>query len=304
MLAIVIPYYKINFFEETLESLVCQTDKRFKVYIGDDASPEDPSYLIAKYKYKFEFKYNKFNTNLGSSSLVKQWHRCIDMIQDERWIMILGDDDFLSENVVEEFYKNEEFYNNTNVIRFASCKINEKTERISDVYKNPKIELATDFLFRKTRSSLSEHIFKKNKVDEIRFKNFPLAWFSDVLAIMEFADFKNIFSINEAIVYVRISNISISGSKNNEVLKAKATFEFYFYLLSKKASYFSEIQIIELLNKFKRVYFNNKKSISDLFKISYLYLSNYWISKYIIFLKELVLVFFRTKDNASRIKPI
>ena len=46
MLAIIIPYYKIVFFEETLKSLSEQTDKRFKVYIGDDASPENPANLI------------------------------------------------------------------------------------------------------------------------------------------------------------------------------------------------------------------------------------------------------------------
>jgi hypothetical protein len=40
MLAIVIPYYKIRFFEATLQSVAIQTDKRFKVYIGNDASDE------------------------------------------------------------------------------------------------------------------------------------------------------------------------------------------------------------------------------------------------------------------------
>lgn len=38
MLAIIIPYYKFTFFEATLQSLANQTDQRFKVYIGDDAS--------------------------------------------------------------------------------------------------------------------------------------------------------------------------------------------------------------------------------------------------------------------------
>ena len=42
MLAIVIPYYKLTFFEATLQSLADQTDKRFMVYIGDDASLESP----------------------------------------------------------------------------------------------------------------------------------------------------------------------------------------------------------------------------------------------------------------------
>jgi len=55
MLAIVIPYYKLTFFEATLQSLADQTDKRFKVYIGDDASPENPSRLLERYQGKFDF---------------------------------------------------------------------------------------------------------------------------------------------------------------------------------------------------------------------------------------------------------
>ncbi len=33
MLAIVIPYYKLTFFEYTLQSLAKQTNQRFKVYV-------------------------------------------------------------------------------------------------------------------------------------------------------------------------------------------------------------------------------------------------------------------------------
>ena len=39
-LAIVIPAYKAAFFERTLESIALQTDQRFRVYIGDDASDD------------------------------------------------------------------------------------------------------------------------------------------------------------------------------------------------------------------------------------------------------------------------
>ena len=38
-LAIIIPAYKPDYLEETLESLTKQTNKDFKIYIGDDASP-------------------------------------------------------------------------------------------------------------------------------------------------------------------------------------------------------------------------------------------------------------------------
>ena len=64
MLAIVIPYFKLTFFEETLLSLANQTNKRFKVYIGNDASPESPLLLLEKYKDKFDFVYHEFESNL------------------------------------------------------------------------------------------------------------------------------------------------------------------------------------------------------------------------------------------------
>jgi glycosyltransferase involved in cell wall biosynthesis len=71
MLAIIIPYYKLTFFEATLQSLAHQIDKRFKVYIGDDASPEDPSELLEKYQGKFDFVYHRFDSNLGGISLTQ-----------------------------------------------------------------------------------------------------------------------------------------------------------------------------------------------------------------------------------------
>ena len=110
MLAIVIPYFKINFFEETLSSLASQSDKRFKVYISNDESPENPIHLIDKYKSKLDLVYHKFETNLGGMSLVMQWDRSIDLIEDEKWIMILGDDDYLDKDVVKCFY---EYYNSS-----------------------------------------------------------------------------------------------------------------------------------------------------------------------------------------------
>ena len=103
MLAIIIPYFKLTFFEATLDSLANQTDQRFKVYIGNDASLENPADLLEKYKGKFDFEYHRFEENLGGISLTQQWERCIKLSNDEEWFMILGDDDYLSKNVVSEF---------------------------------------------------------------------------------------------------------------------------------------------------------------------------------------------------------
>lgn len=273
MLAIVIPYYKLTFFKKTLQSISNQTDKRFKVYIGNDASSENPEALLEKYKGKFDFSYYRFQTNLGGASLVKQWERCIALSNNEEWIMILGDDDVLGENVVENFYKNlKEIKLNSNVVRFASCKIDREGIETSSIYYNPKIGSATDIIFKGVRSSLSEYVFPKNNIVNIGFKDFPLAWYSDVLAVLEFSEFKNVFSINEAVVYIRISDISISGSQDNNKLKSKAKFYFYSYLLNNKLNKFSNYEKEELFFRFNKCYINNKKEFKFLMNITVSYL--------------------------------
>jgi glycosyltransferase involved in cell wall biosynthesis len=296
MLAIVIPYYKFTFFEVALQSLANQTDKRFKVYIGDDASPETPVYLLKKYQSKFDFVYHHFEENIGGTSLVKQWERCIALSGEEEWIMILGDDDVLGENVVGAFYENlEEIKTVSNVLRFASRKIDGDGNETSSIYLNPKVELAVDILFRDTRSSLSEYVFNKKQVVKIGFKDFPLAWLVDVLAVLEFSEFKKIYSINEALVYIRTSNINISGRQDNLKQKGKSYFYFYLYLLSKKQNYFTEIQKKELLTRVSKSYLNNKRQPNLFFKISKIYLNNFYVADYLRFLKSIGLNIFKKK---------
>lgn len=219
MLAIIIPYFKIDFFEKTLESLVQQTDQRFQVYIGDDASPVPPTELLEKYQGKFSFTYKRFKDNLGSVSLVKQWERCIAMMQEEEWFMILGDDDVLGENVVETFYKNlPEIEKLAHVVRCSSVLINEKDEPISQEYHHPQLENAIESYCRKlrgeSRSSLSEYIFRKESYNTFGFKDYALAWTTDDRALIDFSQNKPIFSIN-ALVKVRMSDQNITGKKDN-----------------------------------------------------------------------------------------
>src|SRR5690242_10860606 len=40
-IAVVIPYFKLRYLGEALESLASQSDSNFSVFIGDDCSPDD-----------------------------------------------------------------------------------------------------------------------------------------------------------------------------------------------------------------------------------------------------------------------
>lgn len=263
MLAIVIPYYNLEFFGECLESLAVQTNKNFKVYIGNDASPKDPYSLIDSYQEKLNITYRRFEQNLGSLSLTQHWVRCIEMSIEEEWIMILGDDDLLDINVVNNFYLNHsEFNEKSNVIRFASQIIDAEGTHKSQVFKHPKWEKASDSFFRwlhgETRSTLSEHIFTKKAYIKFQFKNYPLGWHSDDIAWLDFPDGKKIYSINNSKVFIRHSGISITTTSNNLDLKEEASLRFQNDLIFEKLIIFSKFQKRRLLLNFE-IYKKNKK---------------------------------------------
>ena len=289
MLAIIIPYYKFSFFEETLQSLANQTSKRFKVYIGDDASPENPSVLLEKYQGKFDFVYHRFDENLGGKSLPQQWKRCIALSANEEWIMVLGDDDVLGKTVVESFYNNQDvFLGKTNLIRFASKKLFGKDIVDSSVFVHPKWESATAAFYRKfaktTRSTLSEYIFSRASYLKFGFYDYPLAWNSDDRAWLEFSDGKPIFTINESIVYFRLSDLNISGRQDNLLLKNKSEIEFYKFIVVSKLKEFNKEQQLRLLRRYQAELRTTRSlKISEFFFLFFLYLkyaNTDWVRKF------------------------
>ena len=248
MLAIIIPYYKITFFEATLQSLAHQKDKRFKVYIGDDASIEDCSALLQKFEGQFDFIYHRFETNIGGTSLTQQWERCIALSDDEEWLLILGDDDVLGENVVAEFYKTKQQLDKEkiNVLKFASVLIDEKGNHISSKYFHPVKEKAADAYYKhfigESRSSLSEYIFRRSCYNQYKFTNFPLAWHADDKAWLDFSQGGILYGCNDAIVQVRLSSENISGKKDNIISKRNARLLFLEDIIQNKWDYFSKDQ--------------------------------------------------------------
>jgi hypothetical protein len=289
MLAIIIPYYKINFFEATLDSLAAQTDQRFKVYIGDDAGPESPAVLLEKYIGKFNFEYHRFEENLGGTSLTQQWERCIGLSNNEEWIMILGDDDFLEGTVVASWYKHYHIFNEkSNVIRFATKSVNmQLNNKISNSFIHPLWEKATDSYYRRfkgiTRSTLSEYVFSKETFLKFGFYDFPLAWHSDDAAWLSFSNHKRIYTINDCNLFIRHSSFCISGNKDNQNLKDIASEIFYAECIMKKIYLFTKSQQIDLALEYEiSIKKNRKLRNNEWLKIMWFYFSN---QEFILFFK-------------------
>lgn len=279
-LAIIIPYYKITFLRETLLSLENQSDKKFTLYIGNDASPHDPEPLIREVLQHTPFRYFSYPENLGGSNLALQWERILKNVTEE-WFHILGDDDVISENFVEQFYAESATVEKTgsNVIKYALDRIDEKGEIID---KGPiftkLIDPVDNFMGKFTEgkmNSLSEHIFRKSKFDRYGFKKFPLAWATDDLAILEFSEGKPICYIEKAKVQVRVSGESISGQEDNRPEKLFAIYLFEQYVIRKFYTRLPKEYLRKLINQQISYAYKNKQTLKINLPGLYLYLKEY-----------------------------
>ncbi|MFL9834761.1 glycosyltransferase family 2 protein [Chryseobacterium terrae] len=272
-LAIVIPFYKIDFFEDTLRSLSEQSDQNFNVYIGSDASPDNPEKLIEQYNINKNFYYKRFEENLGSQGkLSKQWERCIDLSKNEDWIMILADDDYISTNLVDSFYKNLETAGKEKamLLRFKMRRVSENNEVLTDLVQ-PYLHAAKDYVWedeaKKRFISISENIFTRKIYNEKKFRKYPLAWRVPMMMYMDFTDNGNVLGINEAHVCIRKSSQQLTRRQDVNQYKTQAMEMFYFDIINEYGNTFKNYQNLKFL-KVYTFYKTNKTTFhKPLFKL-------------------------------------
>lgn len=215
-LAIVIPFYKASFFEETLQSIANQTNKDFILYIGDDASPDSITNLLKKYEINISIVYKRFDNNLGKTSLIKHWTRCIELTNHEKWLWLFGDDDVMPSDAVDRFYENLQKYPNEDLFRFNLQIVDANGKIIHSATTNPDRETCLSFINRRLNFQLNttvvEYIFSRKAFnDNNGFVDFPLGWFSDDVTWLNLAKEKGILSIHGLPVSWRYSGKNISS---------------------------------------------------------------------------------------------
>lgn len=227
-LAIIIPAYKNAYFDKTLESLSLQTDKNFSVYIGDDNSPYDLEEIVSKYSDRLNITYKRFSTNLGSKDLIKQWNRCLQMLQDEDFFCLFSDDDVMETTCIENFYKALQENKNYDVFHFDINFINAEGEVTTQCPLYPSILSADNFLYmlytNKIDARMPEFIFRTQHFYATGgFINFDLAYRSDNATVLTNAKDKGIYTIPLSKIHWRNSGINVSANPD-VLLKIRRTY--------------------------------------------------------------------------------
>jgi len=239
-LAIVIPAFKARFFAQTLQSLHAQTDRRFRIYIGDDASPENIAEIVRDSGLtRSQAEYHRFAVNFGSSNLVDHWKRCVELTY-ETWIWLFSDDDIAEPNCVEEFYRSLSTTGTKyNLYRFDCSPIDRDGKFLKENPIHPQEQGGWDFvmgrLARTSQSTMQEVIFRRSTYLEIGgFPSFPKAWNVDDAFIFKMCIVTPMRKVDRARIHWRSSGINIS-SPNIPGLgseKLQATMEFAEWLLA------------------------------------------------------------------------
>ena len=295
MLAIVIPFYRIDFFIETINSLVNQTNRNFNVYIGDDCSDYRINDYLDLNSLPFAVHHTRFSENMGLKNLGGHFSRCVDLCAEEDWVMILGDDDYLEENCVHDFYFHLSEIENLeiNVVQYATVKMNQDGNKVSEKFINDKLlHASNDFIdkLKGKRGSLSEIIFKKSKLKEIDFELLPMAWMLDWYAVLKCSNYQTIYNINSSIVYVRYGGHSISGSKSPELemIKNYATYLCLKTVLLEGVEEFKANQLDLVRWKFEKTYLNHRKNKKIFFGVVMYYMRRFEFSYLMLFIFRVI----------------
>jgi len=234
-LAIVLPAFKARFLKETMDALTNQTDKRFALYVSDDASPHDLISIVEPYGKELQMKYHRFPDNLGGRDLVAHWRRSIDLTAGEPWIWLLSDDDIPSSNAVAAFYEAlQRTAGAYDIYRFPVSWIGADSKPCGPGYEfnHPQFESAYDFTLRRLSGEAytcaQDHIFRRSIYERKGFVAFDLAWHSDTATYISFAMEKGFYTISQGRLWFRQSGLNISSRQEREILIRKLKAELAF----------------------------------------------------------------------------
>ncbi len=236
-----LPVFKKKYLGKTISSILSQSFNNFELIIINDDSPENLDELIYSYVDP-RIIYIKNEFNLGKTSVVKNWNKCLSYAKGEYFVLGADDDyyeiDFLKEMV--------EFLDNNKTVNVCHCRlkiINDKDEVCGISNAVPPIQTSLDFLLQRLNNSINYYVgdfMCRTKVLKAKggFIEFPLAWGSDIATWTELSFSGGIGFVNKFLFNYRINNQSISKSSHFlQKIEGQFQIDFWIEKFIKKQNY-------------------------------------------------------------------
>ena len=213
--SICIPAYKSLFLKESIESVLNQKYLNYELIILNDDSPQPVEKIVDSISSS-KIKYYKNTINVGAKNLVHNWNKCLSYCTGD-YIVIMGDDDSLEPNYLEEFNLLIDRYPDLDVYHCRSKIIDEESNPIMLTPSWPEFETVYDCIWHRITERRSQYISDfVYKISTLRekdgFYDLPLAWGSDDISAFLACSKKGIAHTNKPVFNYRSNSLSITSS--------------------------------------------------------------------------------------------
>ncbi|MCX6717235.1 MAG: glycosyltransferase [Candidatus Taylorbacteria bacterium] len=225
--SILIPIIKGKFLPIAIESILKQSFSDWELILYNDCSWDDIEKITDKYRSN-KVKYFKGKKNLGAKDPSRTWNKILTLAKGD-YVCLLGDDDFLSENYLEEVGKLVLRYPEIVLFRTRLKRVNEKNEIIFTGSTLPEHETWDQMMYQRNKKnrvqSTCEFILKRDKLLEVGgYPSFPRACGSDDAVCLLMAEKDGIVSTNKTFGFWRKSSLNISDNDSEKINKQKMKF--------------------------------------------------------------------------------
>lgn len=223
--SITIPAYKVYFFRECVESVLCQTYDDYEVVILNDCSPENVKEIVEecqKLKNGDKIRYYENEKNVGAINVVDNWNKLLELARGE-YIICMGDDDMLTPECLEDYNKCINKYPDLEIYHARTYIINENSEIINIQEDRPDWESAYSIVWHAFKSSrmqfIGDFLFKRDALLERGgFYKLPMARGSDWVSGCIAASKKGIANSHTPTFMYRVNESTITTQTKGELL--------------------------------------------------------------------------------------
>ena len=257
-IAVVIPFYKPDFFKKLLTALSCQSDTEFKVFVANDASDPIAEDICNEFSETLDITYHRFDERMGHVSLAGQWNRSVALISDFDWVWVVPDDDLPSPDCIAEFrdaaMKADDV--GSNVIHIPSITIDEHDTASHSRSGLPFVMSSDEFYLSQLKGltpgmSLANAVYRKKAFDSAgQFISFPRGWGSDHATTLAVAAGGPIVTLPHAWLGFRMSGLNISSQTDDVGQKLEARLGFATWLAEKAPKWYGPDMAQEMLRWF------------------------------------------------------
>ena len=215
LFSIIIPGYKPQHLRQAIQSVLAQSCGDYELLVVDDYSPHELKTELTDF-HDHRIYYHRTPHNLGGEDPSRTWNYALQLAKGEL-IILLGDDDELAPNYLEEMKRLVERHPAASIYR-ARLELTDENGIVVDYgWPLPEVETWDEFLYFRHRhgrlQSTSEMAVRASSLREIGgYLPMPLALGSDDLTWLTLSVNHPIVSTNHTYARWRRHSKSISGA--------------------------------------------------------------------------------------------